>query len=51
METRKLSALCALGGKFVMTVGSRVNPCPKKGDRKGFRLAVNLATQINTIKN
>jgi len=23
----------------------------KKGGRKGFRLAVNLATQINTIEN
>jgi hypothetical protein len=32
---------------------SSVNPCKsasKKGGRKGFRLAVNLATQIDTIK-
>jgi hypothetical protein len=30
---------------------SSVNPCLKKRGRKGFSLAVNLATQINTIKN
>jgi hypothetical protein len=29
----------------------RVNPRLKKGGRKGFRLAVKIATQINTIKN